>query len=191
MSVSLPSVKLHEIQQVALSLVKTQSVTLHEVMSFWARPIFSSMDIHNFTDCVLSFRVTCWIFFILWLMYFVPFNFHKLCIKFRDCYSCNRVHSPCNFLLLILLLLWMLYQISGPFSFRLVGYLYPLVEHGQILFIRVILPYRNFRWLCYFCVEWPFVYLVRCLPLPYIQIIVLQKLIYVSKVVQYIFYFPD
>ena len=66
---------------------------------------------------------------------------------------------------------------------------YPVVESGPVLYARFILPCRNSRLLHWCCIKWPFSYLVRWLT--YILMIVLHKLIYVIKVVQHLFFFPD
>ena len=51
MLVSLPSDKLHEIQQLAHTLLqRQQSIRLHP---FWARPSFVPMDMHNSVSCVV------------------------------------------------------------------------------------------------------------------------------------------
>ena len=55
MFVPLPSNECLEIWQ------RAHSCCRHNLLQ-WARPIFVAMDIHNFADCVLSFRVTCWMF---------------------------------------------------------------------------------------------------------------------------------
>ena len=59
MSVSLPPDKLADIQQLALSLLWTPHITVHNVMSFLGRPIFLPMAIPNCIAYAMSFRVTC------------------------------------------------------------------------------------------------------------------------------------
>ena len=44
-------------------------------MSSQARPVFAPLDMYSFASYVVSFRVTCWMFIILWLTYFILFNF--------------------------------------------------------------------------------------------------------------------
>ena len=75
MSLSLPPDKLADIQQLALSLLQNQHVTVHRVMSFWVRPIFVPMTTPNCSTCVMSFRVTCYMFTILPPFYFLRFIF--------------------------------------------------------------------------------------------------------------------
>ena len=48
---------------------------------FWARPDFALMDLHNFANCVLSFRMICWMFIILWLTYCNVFIFLSSCVS--------------------------------------------------------------------------------------------------------------
>ena len=60
MSVSLPSDKVADIQQLVLSLLQNQPVTVHWVMSFLGKAtFFVPVDTPNCKDCVISFRVTC------------------------------------------------------------------------------------------------------------------------------------
>ena len=56
---SLQSDKLLDIQQMAHSLLWRQPVTVHQVMSFWARSPFAPVDMYNVAGCVVSFRVIC------------------------------------------------------------------------------------------------------------------------------------
>ena len=46
----------------------------------WTRPNFVPMATPNFDDGVLLFHVTCWMFFILQLTYFLPFFFSDLAL---------------------------------------------------------------------------------------------------------------
>ena len=62
------------------------------------------------------------------------------------------------------LLLLMPHPLIGPFNFRDLGYLYQLVDPGQVLCAGLILPCRKFRPLPWCCREWPSTYLVRWLP---------------------------
>ena len=75
MSVSLPPHKLADIQQLALSLLQSQYVTVHRIMSFLGRPIFVPMATPNCGTCVMSFRLTCYMFTILPTIYFLVFIF--------------------------------------------------------------------------------------------------------------------
>ena len=45
-------------------------------MSFWGKTTFYANNMHNLSGCVLSFRVTCWMFIILQLIYLVFPTFH-------------------------------------------------------------------------------------------------------------------
>ena len=49
-----------------------QSVRLCPFLVRWP---FVPMDRHNFSGCAMSFRVTCWVFMILLLVYFFLFHF--------------------------------------------------------------------------------------------------------------------
>ena len=53
-SVYLSSDKLLEVQQ----LLQTQPVAVCQVMSFFGKTISCAKDMHNFIDCVVSFRMT-------------------------------------------------------------------------------------------------------------------------------------
>ena len=122
---------------------------------FWASSVFVPMDIHNMVQCVVLIRVACWMFVILWLTYSILYNFsfqHN--INFRDCLSCNRVQFSCDFVFLMWSSLQILQPIIRPISFRIQGYLYPLVGPGHILGIWLILPYRSFRQLCKCIGKW-------------------------------------
>ena len=61
------------------------------------------------------------------------------------------------------------------FIFRVLGFHYPVVERGQVLCSKLVLPCKDYRLLLSCCIKWPFGYWVRWLP--YIGIIVLLKLI--------------
>ena len=69
MSVSLPSDKLHDIQQLAEALLQRQPTMVWQVMSFFlARLPFVPLAMENFTNCTVMLRVTCWMFFTLWFI---------------------------------------------------------------------------------------------------------------------------
>ena len=75
-------------------------------------------------------------FIILWVTYFALLVFLiDLFVKFRDFLCC---HSLAPFCFLIWVLLWMLCPVIGPLYFRVLGYIYPLVDIAQILFVRII-----------------------------------------------------
>ena len=110
MSVSLPPDKLWEIQQLVPSLLHMQPGTVHQVMSLLERAIFVPMDIHSFAVCVTWFRVTCWMFIISLLTYFIPFAFlYQLCINFGDL-SCKGIQFSCS----CLFLMWLSSQMLCP-----------------------------------------------------------------------------
>ena len=79
------------------------------------------MDNHNPSDCVVSFRVTCCLFIIFQINYFLWYYFlFQLCISLSGYLIYNRAQFLCNFHFLMLLLLHMLHLISGPFILRMV-----------------------------------------------------------------------
>ena len=81
-----------------LGTQKTYPVTVHWVMFLLGKAIFEPIDIHNFTGCVMSFRVTCWMFIILQVSNFIHFIFlfESCVINFTDGLSCNIFQFPCN-----------------------------------------------------------------------------------------------
>ena len=81
MSVSLPPDKLADIQQLALSLLKTPHITVCRVMSFLGNANFVPMAIPNCDAYAVSFRVTCYTFIILPLNYFHMFIFPFLLLS--------------------------------------------------------------------------------------------------------------
>ena len=73
MSVSLPPNTLANIQQLTLSLLQTQPLTIHQVMSFLVKTNFVPMATPSCRDCVVSFRV-------IHLFSSVHFSFSVLCL---------------------------------------------------------------------------------------------------------------
>ena len=76
-------------------------------------------------------------------------------------------------------------------TFYFQGSQLPLSVCGSwsVLYVRLTLSCKNFRQLAWCCVEGLFHYLVRWLP--WIWITALLKLMYVIKMVQFLFFFPD
>ena len=115
MSLSLPYDKLYVIWQLAHSLLKTQPVTVHQLMSFLGKTIFYANGYAQYCHlCHVIWNVKCLSFsgspaFVLFTFLF------QLCISFRDCLSCNRVQFTCNIFILMQLLLQVLYPVIGPF----------------------------------------------------------------------------
>ena len=87
MSVSLPPDKLADIQQLALSLLQSQHVTVCRVMSFLGKANFVPMATPNCGTCVISFRVTCYMFTILPPICFLGFIFPFLTMSTRTVIS--------------------------------------------------------------------------------------------------------
>ena len=146
------------------------------------------MATSNFDNGVLLFIVRCWMFIILQLTCFLPFTFPDSALYQLQWLS-QQLQSPVplQFPHLDLLLLHTSLPLIMPSIFRVCGYLCPWVASAQALYVGFILPYMSFKPLPWCCVEWSFGYLVRWLPCSYL--IVLQ--IYVIKVVQDHFFFPD
>ena len=136
MSVSLPPDRLADIQWLALSLLHTQHVTVHMVMSFLGKANFCSNG-HSqlwYLCCVIQSDMLCVchsppIYFHMFIFPFPPY------INWNIWLICNRAQFLCNFHFLIWLLLLMPHPCIGPFIFRDVGYLYQyqLVVLGQAL----------------------------------------------------------
>ena len=154
MCICLPSEKPDEIQQLALSFLLTQSVTVCQVMSFLGKA--------NFCASHLLFRVTFWMFITLQLTYFLPFSFQiLLCVTVRDRLSRSRVQVPCNSLFLMFFIARDATLLIGPSLFRVLGYLCPWVATGAAVFAGIILLYRIFKLLHKCCVDWLFIYQAR------------------------------
>ena len=126
-------------------------------------------DMPNFTNCVISFRAT------MLNVYQSPACsltfFHlsfQLGISFKYCLSCTTLHFPCNFLSLMWLSLLNLCPLTGPFIFKVLGYPYP----SALMLHRIV-----------------FIFMVRCWPCMWL--IAPLKLIYVTKMVQCFYVFPD
>ena len=114
-----------------------------------ARPIFLSMDIHNVLCYFVSFRVTCWMFTIVWFPYFVLFTFALPALhQLQRLSQFNRVQFNCDFFFLIWLAQQMLHPITGPVIFRVLSYFYSVVEAGLVLSLKFILPYKIFWLFC-------------------------------------------
>ena len=75
MSVSLPPDKLADIQQLAHSLLQTQTVTVHWVMSFLGKTIFCASGHSPLWRLFCSFRMACLLFITLSPICFLLFTF--------------------------------------------------------------------------------------------------------------------
>ena len=146
MSVSLPPDKLADIQQLALSLLENQHVTVCRVMSFLGKANFCTNG-HSQLWCLccviqsdmLHVYYSPTIYFLLFIFPFPPY------INWNSYLICNRAQFLCNFLFQMWLLLLMPHPFIGSFIFRDLGYLYCLVDPGQVLCVGLILPCRSFR----------------------------------------------
>ena len=116
MCLSLKSDRLDEIQQLVHSLLQTQSVTVGQVMSFPELGQFlCQWPLMTSYGRVMLFRVTCWMFIILQLTYFVPLTIHiQTCVNLQNCLSSSKVKFPCNFPFLMWLLLQMPHPLIRP-----------------------------------------------------------------------------
>ena len=175
MSVSLPADKLIEIQQFAHALLQRQPIMVCPMISLLGKTTFYATGYvqlcqlcHIIQSDMLNVSHSpthvCSLFTFLF----------QLCISSRGCLSCNRVQYPWNFLFLMCLLLPVLCPIIGPFIFRVLGFLSPVVAPCLVLYTRCSLPHKNSRLLHSCGVKWPFSYRIR--RLPYIWITVMLKL---------------
>ena len=105
-----------EIQQFTLSSLQMQPVTVSQVMLYWARSPFEPKDILNLV------AVTC---HSEWHVEGVPFS-SRQCQLFQ----LQQRLVPLQFPLPEVVLLQMLHQITGPFIFMVLAYLYALGEPG-------------------------------------------------------------
>ena len=117
--VSLPTDKLLEIQQLTLSLLQMQPVTVCLVMSFSGKANFYA------SRHAQLWQLSCEIESDMSTVYYSPthlfllFTFlFKLYLNFRDCLSCSNIWFQCRFLCLMWLWLWMLCLVGGPVIFR-------------------------------------------------------------------------
>ena len=70
--------------------------------------------------------------------YFVLLMVFSSSASLVEAISCNRVWFFCDFIFLMWLLLQILHPTIEPFIFRVQGYMYPLLEPGQLLCVRFI-----------------------------------------------------
>ena len=101
----------------------------------------------NCGTCVVSFRVTCYMFTIVptYLFSHVHFSLSSLHQLEQLANLQQSLSSFAIFSFLMWLLLLMPCPLIGPFIFRDLGYLYQLVDPGQVLCAGLILPCRSFR----------------------------------------------
>ena len=179
-SVSLPSDTLSQIQQLADSLLQTQSCTICQVIFLFVQ---DHMVMHNFIDYVMSFNDMLNLYH---SPAFLICSF-QLCINSTVCLSYNRIQFQSNFLFLTWLSLQILHQITGPFIFRVFGS--PLSFSGtwsdSMSMVHIAL--HELQTVVLMLNRMAFCYLVKLLP--YIWKTILQKLFYVIKVVQCLFLF--
>ena len=128
-------------------------------------------------------------FIVLQLTYFLPFTFCiQLCVNFRDC-QLQQSLVPLQFSLPDVAIAMDVTSAHWASYFQGSGL--PLSVSGSWLgfMCSIHIALQELQEVALMLHRWPFGYLVRCLP--YSWIILLQKLVYVMKVVQYPFFFPD
>ena len=146
MSVSLPPDKLAEVQQLALSLLQNQHVTVCRFMSFLGKANFCTnghFQLRRLCHVILSDMMTVY-HSPTHLFSHVHFSLSSL-HQLDNYLICNRAQSLCNFLFQMWLLLLMPHPPIGPLIFTNLVYLYWLVDPGQVLCVGIILPCRSFR----------------------------------------------
>ena len=191
MSVSLPSDKLADIQQLALSLLQTTHVIVHKVMSFLGKANFcinGHSQLHHLCHVIQS-DMLCVYHSPMQLFSHVHFSISSLC-QLEWLAHLQQSPIPLQFPLPDVVIATDATPTHWAFYFQGSGL--PSYVSGAwsgSLCVGLILPCRNFMLLpsCY--IEWPSAFLVRWLP--YIWITVLLRLIYVIKVVQCLLFFPD
>ena len=145
-SLSLPSDKLLEIQQLAHSLLQRQPVAVHQAMSFLGKAIFCANGLAQLCQlCSVIQSSMLNVYHSSVHFCFISFIQHQGSISFGDCLTCSRIQSLCNFLFLVWVSLHMLNLIIRPFIFRILGSLYSVLEPGQVLSAKFILPCKNSR----------------------------------------------
>ena len=146
MLVSLPPDKLADIQQLALSLLHTQHVTVHMVMSFLHKAIFCTNSHSQLWHlcCVIQSDMIHVYHSPTHLFLYVHFPFPPY-VNWKCWLICNRAQFLCNFHFLMWLLLDNPHPLIGLFIFRDLGYFYWLVVLGQDLCVGLILPCRSSR----------------------------------------------
>ena len=186
MSASLSSDKLYHNLMVGSCFVTEATNYTPSVYILFGQDHLLPLAMHNFTNCAISFRVICWVFITISLIYLFLFTFlFPLCISSRgfsvvimsDALAILSFWCGCCY--------WCYYAPSLGLYMHCSGVPCPIMAPGLVLCARCILPCKNSRLLhsCY--VRWPLGYPIR--QLPYIWTIILQMLIYVIRVVELAF----
>ena len=189
MSVSLPPDKLADIQQLALSLLHTPHVTVRKVMSFLGKANFcinGHSQLRQLCRVIQSDMLSVYHSptHLFSRVHFSPSSLHQL----DRLAHLQQSPVPLQFPLPDVVIATDATPTRWAFIFRDLGYLYPLVVHGLVPCLGLILPCRNFRLLQSCSVGWPSASLVGWLPC--IWITVLLRLTCVIKVVQCLLFFP-
>ena len=128
---------------------------------FRARLPFMQIEIHYFASCAVSFRVTSWLFTILWLTYFFS-PFFSSTASASEAVLIEAESDPpaissswCGYHY------WCYAPSLGLLFFMVLGFLFPVVVSDLVLCARCVLLCRNSRLLHSCCVKWPFRYLLK------------------------------
>ena len=98
MSVSLPPDKLPDIQQLALSLLQVQPITVCQVMSFLGKANFCANGHSQLWRLCCVIQSDIYLFITHLPICFLLFNFpFQLYINWNSYLICNRIQFPCNF----------------------------------------------------------------------------------------------
>ena len=188
--VSLPPDKLADIQQLALSLLQNQHVTVYRVMAFSGKANFCTNGhsqlwplCHVIQSDMLHVDHSPTHLFSF--IHFPLSSLHQL----EQLSHWQKSPVPLQFPLPDVVISTDAIPTHWAFYFQDLVYLYQLVDPGQVLCGGIILPCRSFMLLPGCCIEWPSTYLVNQLPCFWIR--TLLRLICVIKVVQCLLFFPD
>ena len=146
MSVSLSPDTLADIQQLALSLLQTQPVTVCQVMSLLGKANFCANGHSQLWRlcCVIQSDMLTVNHSPAHLFLLLTFPF-QLYINWNGYLIFNRAQFLCKFHFLMWLLLLMPCPLIGPFIYRDLVCHYQLVDPGLVLYVGLIVPYRSFR----------------------------------------------
>ena len=157
MSLSLPPYKFPDIQQLALSLLQNQHVTVCRFMSFLGQANFCTNG-HSQTAVALSHVIQSDMLHVYHspthlfsCVHFTLSSLHQL----EQLYHLQQSSVPLQLPLPDMVIATdATCPLIAPFIFRDIIYLYQLVDPGLVLCVWHILPCRSFRLLPWCCVEW-------------------------------------
>ena len=189
MSVSLPPDKLADIQQLVLSLLQNQHITVHRVMSFLGKANFCTND-HSqlwLLCCVIQSDMLTIYNSPTHLFSHVHFSLSSL-HQLEWLSHLQQSPIPLQFPLPDVVIATDAMPTHWAFYFQGSGLPLSVVDSGQVLCLGLILSYRSFRPFPWSCIEWLSTYLVRWLAC--IGIMALLRLTCVINVVQCLLFFP-